>query len=563
MTASPLSRARRPLLLGATALFGLVFGALPAPAAGSDDSGLYADFLTSRFAQSQSDPHAAAHAALDALALDPGNPNLLNQAFLSTALAGRPEALGLARMLPREPFAQLMIVDVAVERHEWLEATQAASRLPSDGVMQVLRPILLAWIDAAQHRTNQAVQRLQPLIDDGQFRVAAALHAGMIADLAGRTQQAAGYFATATASFGPLDLRPAIIIASFDLRTGRQAEALGLLGHNSEANPEFGLVLPKVTGELRRPPITSAAGGIAEAYLATAGTLQTQGQTDLAALLLRYALNLNPDFSPAKLQLAAVLRGEGRRQEAQELVRGISPDDPLHPIAQVRIAQLLHDQGDDAGALDLLAQVAGECPQSALPVTQRAELLRGDGRLAEADAAYDEALSRIGESGPTAWMLLYERAMVRDQMNDWPAAEADLKHALSLAPNQPVLLNYLGYSWADRDIHLDDAARMIAEANREDPNNAPIVDSMGWVKLKQGDVEGAIRLLERANELMPSDATINGHLGDAYAAAGRKLEARYQWQRALTLHPDPAETSRLRMKLEGGIRQSARAQTDG
>lgn len=557
---------RLPLYLGLAVLAGLPTTAPRAavePGGPPGPSGLYADYLAARFAESQADPAVAAQKALAALALDPGNAVLQRQAFLATALAGRPEALGLARVLPNQPYAQLMVVASAVSRGDWPAAARAAHRLPQHGVAAVLRPLLLAWSDQAQHRTDDALRRLRPMLRDSRVRAVAALHAGMITDLAGRTQQAAGYFRQAEAGFGPLSLRQAQIIASFEARTGHRGEALSLLSRTADHDPQFGMVLPALARNLMQRPVASPAAGIAEAYLATAGSLQEQGQNNDAVLLLRDALALRPEFSSAKLMLAEIVRAQGHPAEAAALLASVPADATLDPIVQLNQAQLLHQRGDDARALDLLASLAASCPRSPLPLAERGTLLRADGRLAEADAAYGEAIRRAGAASPSTWALYYQRAIIRDQMHDWPAAEQDLRHALALSPDQPAVLNYLGYSWADRDQHLAEAARMIAKAEAADPDDGAIVDSMGWVMLKQGNVAGAVRTLQRATELLPADPTINGHLGDAYAAAGRKLEARYQWQRALTLHPDAAEAAHLRLRLEGGIRQSARAQPEG
>ena len=140
--------------------------------------------------------------------------------------------------------------------------------------------------------------------------------------------------------------------------------------------------------------------------------------------------------------------------------------------------------------------------------------------------------------------MFYSRGIAYDQVHDWPKAEADLQHALSLSPDQPAVLNYLGYSWADRDKNLGQARAMIEKALQRDPNSGAITDSLGWVMLRQGDDQQAVKMLQRAVELDPEDATINGHLGDAYWAVGRKLEAQYQWRRALTLNPTPSDAAK-------------------
>ncbi|MEJ0018941.1 MAG: tetratricopeptide repeat protein [Acetobacteraceae bacterium] len=181
--------------------------------------------------------------------------------------------------------------------------------------------------------------------------------------------------------------------------------------------------------------------------------------------------------------------------------------------------------------------------------------LRGKQRFAEAIGAYDRAIERIATAGPTDWLAYYNRGICYERSRQWGRAEADFKYALTLAPDQPFVLNYLGYSWADMGQNLPQAREMIEKAVQRRPNDGAIVDSLGWVMLRQGQIADAVRTLERAVELDPEDSSINSHLGDAYWAAGRKLEATYQWRRALIFNPEPDDVAKIEAKLQGGGRQ--------
>jgi Flp pilus assembly protein TadD len=171
------------------------------------------------------------------------------------------------------------------------------------------------------------------------------------------------------------------------------------------------------------------------------------------------------------------------------------------------------------------------------------------GRFSDAVSAYDRAIARIPHPGQNDWPLFYDRGIALERSKQWPKAEADFEFALQLAPDQPYVLNYLGYSWAEQGRNLSRAHQMIERALQLRPNDGSIIDSLGWVQLRQGETSNAVQQLEHAVELDPEDSTINGHLGDAYWAAGRKLEAEFQWRRALTLNPDPAEIPSLQSKL--------------
>ena len=128
--------------------------------------------------------------------------------------------------------------------------------------------------------------------------------------------------------------------------------------------------------------------------------------------------------------------------------------------------------------------------------------------------------------------MFYFRGICYERSKQWPQAEADLKKALQLYPDQPLVLNYLGYSWIDQGVNLDEGMNMIRRAVEQRPDDGYIVNSLGWANFRIGNYDEAVKELERAVELKPDDPTINDHLGDAYWRVGRVLEARFQWSHA-------------------------------
>ncbi|HEY5301027.1 MAG TPA: tetratricopeptide repeat protein [Acetobacteraceae bacterium] len=546
--------------LAATLPLGALSGR-PAEAATPDSSGLYADYLAARFAQAQDDPTMAAEYYLRALERNPTQPDLLRHAFMASALSGRVEAAGLARLLPGDTLAQLWLVGAAAKAGDWGSVERRANalavdKLSDDPLAGILSPLLLAWAEQAQGRTDAALAVLRPLAEDSRFRALFALHEGLIADLAGQEARATAAMAKARDVDGAPGLRLAQILASFDARHGRQAAGLQELAQAGAAAPEIGLVLPALSRAMALPPVGDARDGIAEAFLAAAGSLQTQNDDRRAAVLLDIVLALRPDLTAGRLLGAEIDEAAGRKNAARLTLEAIAPTDPLAPLARLRDAGLMAEAGDTDAALAAFDALARDCPQSALPLIREAETLRAKGQFDEAIAAYDQAMAR--ETKPN-WTLFYERGVARDQAHDRAGGEADMQKALDLSPDQPLVLNYLGYSWAEKGEHLGEARRMIEAAVQAKPNDGAIVDSLGYVMLRQGDIAGAVRTLEHATELMPDDATVNGHLGDAYAAAGRRLEAGYEWRRALMLNPEPEEAEQLKAKLVPPPRQSALA----
>ena len=194
------------------------------------------------------------------------------------------------------------------------------------------------------------------------------------------------------------------------------------------------------------------------------------------------------------------------------------------------------------------------------PLARLGDILRGRSRWADAARAYDEAIARAGVPIPADWSLFYARGIALERSNRWPQAEADFRRALELSPEQPYVLNYLGYTWVELGQNLAEARGMLERAVELRPNDGNIVDSLGWALFKLGDYPAAVRSLERAVELEPRSSVINDHLGDAYWMAGRRNEAHFQWSRALSLGPEPGEGPRIESKLREGLPAPAAAQ---
>jgi tetratricopeptide (TPR) repeat protein len=191
-------------------------------------------------------------------------------------------------------------------------------------------------------------------------------------------------------------------------------------------------------------------------------------------------------------------------------------------------------------------------------------VLRARKRFAEAAETYTKAIDRISTPDRGHWTLFYFRGIAFERSKQWLKAEADFKRALDLAPDsqareRAVVLNYLGYSWVDQGINLDEGFQMLKRAVELRPRDGYIIDSLGWAYFRLGRSDDAVRELERAIELKPSDPTINDHLGDAYWKVGRKLEAKFQWNHARDLSPEPEDLEKILKKIEAGMPEEAPA----
>jgi len=518
----------------------------------ASQSGVLGNYLSGRFALSEGDSATAANDLLRAVAQNPGDHELTLQAFMACLAAGRPEAVRLAHQLPDSQVAQLVLADVDLKAGHWQSAEQRFHDLPRQGLTQLLQPLLVAWAQAGDGRVDSALSTLRPYVDNPRFRAVFALNAAMIADLGNRPEEAGKLYHIVETDLGEPNLRLAQILASWQARSGQPADAQRVLANLPAVAPDLAIAMPGLLANVTKRIIVRPSDGVAEAYFTFAALLRAQDANDFSLILSRLALDLRPDFTAAKLLAADILVNEQHPQVALRMLNDVSVSDPIYPVVQLRRAAIVDRLGRSDEAARDLERLAREYPDSPLPDLQRGDILRMKQHFPDAVIAYDKAIARSTIPGPSDWIMYYDRGVAEEQSHQWAKAEADFSHALELSPDQPLVLNYLGYSWADMGRHLDKARQMIERAAERRPNDGAITDSLGWVKFRQGEMHDAVKTLEHAVELQPEDATINGHLGDAYWAAGRKVEAQYQWRRALTLNPTPDDAAKLEAKLNTG-----------
>jgi tetratricopeptide (TPR) repeat protein len=551
---------RRILLLLAALLAGGAAAGTPSPATApqvaAEPMGVFGTYLAGRFAQSETDTATAAERLLEALRRDPDQPELLTRAFAAALLDGRPEALRLARRLPRNQAAGLLLVGSEALAGRWERAEGRVRALPNTGPAQLLRPLLLAWMQQGRGQTDAALATLRPLTEAGALRGVHALHLALIADLAGRPREAERAIRVALAETPAPSIRLLQLATAILARSGREAEAMALVDGLGRGLGDYALAAGTDAGRqalLGARGMASAVEGIAESYLSLATALRQQGAGDAALILARLSLRLRPDFAPTLLLIAEGYAEENHPDSALRVLEAVPAGDPLAAVTALRRAALFDRLEQVEAAEAALRALALDLPTAPQPLLRLGDLLRARSRFPDAVAAYDQAVARIATPGVQDWPLFYARGISNERSGDWPKAEADFRRALELSPEQPYVLNYLAYTWVERGERLPEARQMLERAVALRPNDGNIVDSLGWALFRMGDIPGAITALERAVELEPRNSVINDHLGDAYWAAGRQQEARFQWSRALSLEPEAADLTKISLKLRDGL----------
>ena len=524
---------------------------------------LVGDYLAGRHAQQHRDFTSASKWFEKAIAIDPDAPELISRTFLMEVSTGRfDRALALApkelKLDPGDAMAELVLVVDRLKAGDAAGAVKHAAALPTDGVHRFLGPFALAWTRVAAGDLAGADTALQGLDKFNGFQPLKVFQLALLYDFANQPEKARQFYDKALAANEQLNWRLTEAVGNFDERHGRADQAKALyqkfIQQNAGSELAASVLAARPSGR-PQPLVRSAADGLAEALFDLASVLNQAETIDLALLYNRFALSLRPQFGLAQLLLADVLSTQNKPEESLAVLAEIPPTSPYRWSARLRSAINLDTLERTDEAIAQLRTMATEQTDSIGAEVQLGDLLRNKKRFAEAVAAYDEAIHRAeGAHLPERWSLFYDRGVALERSGQWQRAEADLLHALELKPDQPMVLNYLGYSWIDRGENLDRGLKMIEKAVELRPDDGYIVDSLGWAHYRMGDYDGAVQYLEKAIELVPQDPTINDHLGDAYWQNGRLTEARYQWRRALQLGPQENEIKPIEEKLESGLK---------
>jgi len=520
-------------------------------------------YLVGLIASQRGDYPTAAETLL-AVALAEDAPSLLKSLALGAAISdGRmDEAVELAKTLDARGDASgtalLMLAAAEAKDGRWEAAEATLRKLDPNSVIAAELLLVTGWTQLGAGNLDGALDTIGQLGQQRGLRSLFLMHKALMLEVAGKNEEAKAAYDEAIADSGQLSSRLVVLAASFYSRQGDTEAATAVLQKALAQRPQELLIqeaLVKVqAGETLDPEVASAAGGLAEVYLQIGSALIGEGPQELALRDVRFALFLRPGLVSGQILLGRIFEQMAQYDLAIAAYRAVGGEGSRAVSAEFAQASVLAAAERIDEAVALFERLAAERPDDPSPLIEMGNTLRWQRRFEESLDAYNRAIARIDADEPGFWFLYYSRGISHERLDDWPAAETDFQKALELNPDQPQVLNYLGYSWVDRGEHLEKALEMLKKAVEQRPNDGYIVDSLGWAEYRLGDFEAAVETLERAVELDPGQAVINDHLGDAYWRVGRKREARVQWQRALSLGDDPdLDPEAVQRKLDDGL----------
>ncbi len=552
------------LSIGLAALASLIAWSTAASASAVADlsTTLAGSYLAARSADVAKDIGAAASFYSDALSDDPSNPTLLERTTILNVANGNLEqafdpAERLIKIDDGNPMARLVLAVRSLKQHDYAAATSGLANVAKAPLATLTVGLIDGWADFALGNVDKGLATIKALNGPNWYGIFKDYQSALILDAGGRTSEAA-VIITKAYNTDNSALRVVEGYARIMARAGKRDEAIKALtdfAGVSALHPAVKELLDDLrAGKAIAPVAATPDQGVAEALYGLGSAIGSDGGPELPMAYLQLALYLNPTLYLADMATGDVLQAASRCDEAIVAYERVPEALALRRNADLQIAACLQDLGKPEKAVRYVERVLNADPNDIEAAVTLGDIYRAIDKFTQAADAYSLGIAAIKTETADDWRIYYYRGVAEERSKQWPKAEADFQHALKLNPTQPSVLNYLGYSWVDKGMNLDQALAMIKQAVDLRPNDGYIVDSLGWAYYKLQRYKDAVTTLERAIELKPEDSTINDHLGDAYWQVGRKLEATFQWAHARDMNPEKDQLPAILDKLQHGLK---------
>lgn len=521
-------------------------------------------FLAGRGALLDRRTERAASFFVDALSEDWDNVVLLDRAFMALLASGQiEEAESIAKRLaetdPSNEIARLVQGVVALKERRYRSVQMALSDMSQNSLFGITANVVLAWAEIGLGNKDKGYKTIEAIEQPG-FKSFLVFQRALMADVAGDRDKARALYEEAhkadpyvvtiveayarfLTNYGEFDRAQEVVDSFFDR---------GLTHLNVEQVARF-IAEKKRAGKM----VDNAQQGAGELLRGLSAALSREETSDISLVLMRLASYTNPKSELVAISLAELLEQAERYEAANQIYATIDKRSSYYEAALIRTAENLRELEQPDEAIKRLNNIVASSPENISAIIALGDTLRTEKRYEEASDVYSKALAITKGERPVDWHLYFIRGIAYERQGAWAKAEPDFQAALKLYPDQPQVLNYLGYSWVDQGINLNEALTMIETAVGLRPNDGAIVDSLGWAYYRLERYEDAVDVLERAARLEPSDPTINDHLGDAYWHVGRKREAHFQWQKAKDMEPEAELLEKINQKLVNGLEDTA------
>jgi len=520
-------------------------------------------YLAARQANHLDDFEASAHFNSQLIALDASNISILESLIVAKVAIGDIKGAmqitdTLAKLGATSQMVHLLNIAKAVKAKNFDTILAQLGSQKNVG-HHLVNGLIRGWAMAGRSQLVDAFAQFDKLATDPRLANFGIFHKALLYMAISDYQSASETLENLYASSGQTSVRGARIHIQALMMQGDFDKAERLFEKTFGSEPSRQLIGLQNDLKVRRKPrklvVTEPSDGIAEIFFSVAQILSSDENDQYTLAYARLAEYLLKETTQATLLSAQILSNMEQFDLATRSFSLINANDPLYTAAQIGKADALSQSGKYEEAIEVLQELIIIAPEMVTAYQALGDDFRSINRFDDAVLSYSSALDLMRGKNTTNWILYYSRGIAYEQLGDWINAEKDFRRALEIKPDQPYVLNYLGYSLVEKQLKLEEALSLIEKAVSLRPDSGYIVDSFGWVLFRLSRFVEAVPHLEKAAKLMPVDPIVNDHLGDVYWAVGRKREARFQWNRALSFDPEDADQARIVKKLEIGLDQ--------
>ena len=488
---------------------------------------------------------------------DPKNSYILELSLISLILAGDIDT-ALEELLKYEKnsltkqskITQLLYFINNVKNGEYKKASKILDSNKEIIVTTKIHPIIKAWltndINSAQTQIDKFEYKSDGLImSDIYF-----LHLALINKFYGNKDKAVSIFEKTLNSGTNNRLRHMFFYKNL---IGNKKNKNKLINTFSNKNPSHSFNIYINKNNFKDFEIKNRKDGISESLFNIAEALYSQRMYDLSITYCYLSLYLNSENFINYYLISQNMLMLDKNKKAINVLKKIPLDSYLGWNSYLKIADINMNLKNYIEAENHVLELKNFSSTRVDLYYKLGEIYHNQKKYNQAIDSFTKAISMVKIPTEENWYLYYSRGMSYERSKKWDKAEKDFLYALKLSPQQPLVLNYLGYTWIDYGIKIKEAEEYIRKAIKLRPKDGYFIDSLGWAYYRQGKYDLAVLELEKAVALIPNDPIINDHLGDALFRAGYQNEAKYQWNRALLYEPEKSLKENIEFKLKKGL----------
>ena len=522
-------------------------------------------YIAGKFAEKEGDFKNASYYYIDLISRGDSEREIITRSIIYAALAGNFEiATAISRKIDdlqlNYPVANLIIFAEAIKKREKSEILREFERHKKN-FPEIFKVVTEFWILIIDNKKDEAFRLINSISINNEAQLQIINYNQLLAYVYfNKYEQAKTLYENMEFSNFLFDSESALALVKF-FQKNKESEVSESIISKARSASNNAYYIQAFKNKLSNGGVSDAIRitpykQIAEVFFRWSQSSQRGAENIInKSFYLSLANFADPTSSFLKFNLATILNDSGNYELSREILDNFSNDDVFFMDSIVENSFAIEQIDSNESALEYIQQFIVDGYANARLLKTYGSLQRSMSLFKEAIKSYTRAIevARRETYTEAIWPILFLRGISFERSKNWALAESDFISALELSPDQPQVLNYMGYSLLERKEKLDQALKMIILAAKKSPDSYHIIDSLGWAYYKKGDFGKALLYLEKAMEIESTDPIVNDHLGDVLWMLGRKREAKFQWKKSLSFNPESVDQKNTEDKLKFGL----------